>query len=375
MKELHISAKSCSAIQNCKQRFNVSYSKYGSGVIELTPYGDYILTTSGITDAAARRTVEYKSAYNRVTMDMLHAYEAENRAYTSIHHNIPKIKDIEVSKKELINLTPKKYTRHRFELPKPTKSEVEDNLCNEVKYINFNDENVSEKEYIKESLNKLTEYRQQYWQEANELFEQIEDAKEKRENKKYFTEYKRKYNQKEEYINGEEDIVEEGINALCSTIEIPYNISISYTYNKVKHLLSVEMTFENGINVPVSKATILTSGKISIKNKLVKEIIQDKTKSIISCAYYMAGKYFNVSPNILYIRMSIYDTNKQNPLLWVEFERDKLSKLSPLLTDIISDILGYPHVLNYKTKGDALELAIMNKTTFNNEVIVRRIKH
>ena len=369
MKELHISAKSCSAIQNCKQRFNVSYSKYGSGVIELTPYGDYILTTSGITDAAARRTVEYKSAYNRVTMDMLHAYEAENRAYTSIHHNIPKIKDIEVSKKELINLTPKKYTRHRFELPKPTKSEVEDNLCNEVKYINFNDENVSEKEYIKESLNKLTEYRQQYWQEANELFEQIEDAKEKRENKKYFTEYKRKYNQKEEYINGEEDIVEEGINALCSTIEIPYNISISYTYNKVKHLLSVEMTFENGINVPVSKATILTSGKISIKNKLVKEIIQDKTKSIISCAYYMAGKYFNVSPNILYIRMSIYDTNKQNPLLWVEFERDKLSKLSPLLTDIISDILGYPHVLNYKTKGDALELAIMNKTTFNNEVL------
>ena len=129
------------------------------------------------------------------------------------------------------------------------------------------------------------------------------------------------------------------------------------------------MTFENGINVPVSKATILTSGKISIKNKLVKEIIQDKTKSIISCAYYMAGKYFNVSPNILYIRMSIYDTNKQNPLLWVEFERDKLSKLSPLLTDIISDILGYPHVLNYKTKGDALELAIMNKTTFNNEVL------
>lgn len=67
--------------------------------------------------------------------------------------------------------------------------------------------------------------------------------------------------------------------------------------------------------------------------------------------------------------MSIYDTNKQNPLLWVEFERDKLSKLSPLLTDIISDILGYPHVLNYKTKGDTLELAIMNKTTFNNEVL------
>ena len=67
--------------------------------------------------------------------------------------------------------------------------------------------------------------------------------------------------------------------------------------------------------------------------------------------------------------MSIYDTNKQHPLLWVELERDKLSKLRPLLTDIISDILGYPHVLNYKTKGDTLELAIMNKTTFNNEVM------
>lgn len=96
MKELHILAKGQSTIPSCKQHFNVSYSKYGSGVIELTRFGEYSLTTSGITDVAARRTAEYKSAYNRVTMDMLHAYEAENRNYTSIHHNIPKIEDVAV---------------------------------------------------------------------------------------------------------------------------------------------------------------------------------------------------------------------------------------------------------------------------------------
>ena len=64
MKELHILAKGQSTIPSCKQHFNVSYSKYGSGVIELTRFGEYSLTTSGITDVAARRTAEYKSAYN-----------------------------------------------------------------------------------------------------------------------------------------------------------------------------------------------------------------------------------------------------------------------------------------------------------------------
>lgn len=371
MKDLHISTKGQSMIPNCKQYFNVSYPKYGSGVVELTPFGEYILTTSGITDASARRSAEYKTAYNRVSMDMLHAYEAENRRYTSVHHNIPKIEAIEVYKKELMDLAPQKYIRQKFELPKPTKSEVEDDLRNEVKSINFNKNQdlVSEKDYIKTNLNKLTEYRQQNWQEAYELFEQIEDAKEKRENKKYFAEYKKEYDQKEEYIIGGEKTVDEKINAICSTIEIPYNISFSYNYNKAEHLLSVEMTFENGINVPVLKATILTSGKISIKNKLVKEVIQDKTKSILSCTYYMAGNFFNASPNICYVRMSVYDTNKQNPLLWVEFERDKLSRISPRVIDVISDILDYPHVLDYKTKNDAIELASINVTRFKNEVI------
>lgn len=371
MKELHILAKAQSTIPNCKQYFNISYPKYGSGVVELTPFGEYILTTTGITDASARRSVEYKSAYNRVSMDMLHAYEAENRRYTSVHYNIPKVEAIEFYKRELMNLTPQKYVRRKFGLPKPTKSEVEDDLRNEVKSINYNmpQEHISEKEYIKTNLNKLTEYRQQHWQEAYDLFEQIEDAREERENKRYFTEYKREYNQKKEYINGEEETVDEEINAVCSSIEIPYDTRISYIYNKAEHLLSVEMIFENGIHVPVSKATILTSGKISIKNKLVKEVTQDKTKSIISCTYYVAGILFNVSPNIQYVRMSVYDTNKQNPLLWVEFNRDKLSGIKPRIIDVISDILGYPHVLNYKTKGDAIELAPISLARFENEVI------
>ena len=76
-KELHIKASAPQQIQSCKETFSTNN---GYGTIELTPYGDYLLNTVDITDAAARRTNEYKSAYKEVTANMLHAYEAETRA-------------------------------------------------------------------------------------------------------------------------------------------------------------------------------------------------------------------------------------------------------------------------------------------------------
>ena len=71
-KELHITASVPLQIQSCKETF---YANRGYGTVELTPYGDYLLNTVGITDATARRTNEYKSAYKKVSANMLHAYE------------------------------------------------------------------------------------------------------------------------------------------------------------------------------------------------------------------------------------------------------------------------------------------------------------
>lgn len=206
------------------------------------------------------------------------------------------------------------------------------------------------------------------WQEAYNLFELIEDAKAEKANAQFFAEYKTLYDRKKEYIEGNESVVLQEIDTICQQMQVPYNLSLSYTYSKKNCLLNVDVLIENGITIPTSKASILSSGKISIKNKLVKEMITDKTNSAISLIYYLASYLYSASPNIQYLRMSLFDKDKQNPLLWVEFDRDKFSKTKSKTVEVISDILRYPNVLEIKNRGDAIELCSISQQTFTQNV-------
>lgn len=368
-KELHIRASVPKKVQTYKETF---YTNEGHGTIELTPLGDYLLTTVGLTDAAARRNIEYKNAYKKVTVDMLHAYEAETRAYTSLHRDMPPIVSVVQVENDLMTLSPQKYQRGHFALSKPTKDDVEEDILEEVRNINFDktkasgqvDENI----FLKEHLNEMIEIRQHAWQEACDYFNRIEDAREERENARFFAEYKTLYNNQKERIEGKESIVEKGLLDLCGSISVPYNLVLTFAYNQASHVLDASVIVEDAFSVPTFKASILTSGKISIKNKLVREVITERTTSAVSLVYFIAAHLFNVSPNIHYLRLSLYKGSKLSPLLWVEFGREKLSRTSPKTVDVISDILGYPIVLEFKNRADSVELCVMDKTSFDNKV-------
>lgn len=368
-KELHIIASTPQQIQSCKETF---FTNNGYGTIELTPYGDYLLNTVDITDAAARRTNEYKSAYKEVTANMLQVYEENTRAYTYLHENMPSVESVVKLKNDLMTLSPQKYERGHFDFRKPTKDDIEKDLLEEAKNINFDktktNGHVDEKMFVKEHINEMIEVRQQAWQEACDFFNKIEDAREERENTRLFAEYKSLYNRKKEYIDGNESVVKQELLNLCGKVSVPYNLSLSFAYNQTTHILETSIIVEDGISVPITKATILASGKISIKNKLVRETITEKTNSAISLTYFLAAHLFNVSPNIQYLRLSLYERNKQNPLLWVEFEREKFICVNPYRVGVLSDILSYPNVLEFKNRAGSIELCAMDKTSFNNNV-------
>lgn len=373
MQKENIKAIKPSCVTTLKEHFSVTYPKYGRGSISLSAYGDYSLDVQGITDTSARRTTEYKNAFNSISMKMLKAYESENNGYIAIHRNMPPVQNVSSYEQELMKLKPNVYKRVQFSMPRPTKSEVENDLRNEVNMINFNaqrDKKVSEKEYIAKHLNTLIELRGQAWQEAFNLFKSIEDAKEKVENSKFAAEHRRNYAKKQEFIKGSKSLVKDSLSLVCKQINIPYDASIEFDYQQDQHLLTANVTFLNGIMIPASKAVILASGKISVKNKLVREMISEKTDSTLSTVYYLTSLFFNVSPNIHYLRFACYDSTIQNPILWVEFSRDVFSKVSPKTVNLHSDILGYPHVIDFKTRGDALDLALMDSSYFKRNVFL-----
>ena len=367
--ELHITARVPQQIQSCEETF---FPNNGYGTIELTPYGDYLLNTTYITETAARRTNEYKSAYKEVTENMFHAYEEETRAYTSLHENMPLVESAVKLKKDLMTLAPQKYERGRFTFSKPTKDDIEKDLIEEAKNINFDMTNtnghVDEKMFVKEHVNEMIEIRQHAWQEACDFFNKIEDAREERVNAKFYVEYKTLYNRAKEYIEGNETSVKQELLNLCGKVSVPYNLSLSFAYNQTTHILETSVIVEDGISVPISKAVILASRKISIKNKLVRETITEKTISAVSLTYFLAAHLFNVSPNVQYLRLFLYERNKQSPLLWVEFEREKFLCVNPYRVSVVSDILSYPNVLEFKNRADSIALCAMDKDSFDNNV-------
>lgn len=370
MEKIHIMATLPQPIQTATVRFSLSYPKYGSCSLDLTPYGDYILHVGGSnTEGSVRRTSEYKAAYNKVTMTMLQFYKAEDRRFTSMHRDMPKVESRKSFERKLTSMCPNKYHRKTFAFPKPTKSDVEDDLRKEVKLLNHVENTVNMEKHLRQHLGTLTESRQHAWHEAKELFDKIEDAREERENNKLFADFQTAYNQEKEFLAGKDDVVEKGMNELGTKMEVPYNLDLSFQYSQNKQQMSVEIIAEDGINAATSKAVVLTSGKISIKNKLVRETIQDKTSSTLSLVYMVAAHIFNISPNIEYIRLSLFDRTKQAPLLFVEFNRDTFSRIKPKLVDLFTDMLGYPHVVDIKTKGAALEISTWDVSHFNQEVM------
>lgn len=371
MKNVHILATLPQPIQTATERFSLSYPKYGSCSLDLTAHGDYSLHVGGAnTEGSVRRTAEYKAAYNKVTMAMLHAYEAENRRYTSMHRNMPKVETRGFFERKLTSMAPNKYHRKTFAFPKPTKADVEKDLREEVVSLNYAETTVNDRDYCCQYLDSLTEARQQTWYEAKSLFDKIEDAREERENSKLFADFQAAYNKEKDFLAGKDTVVYNGMSQLklSTNVEVPYNLSLDYQYSQAKRQMIVAVTVEDGINVPTFKAVVLASGKISIKNKLVKETIQDKTDSTLSLVYTLAAHIFNISPNIEYLRIGLYERTRQNPLLFVEFNRDAFSRVKPRLVGLHADILGYPHVIDFKTKGDAIEISSWDQSRFDKEV-------
>lgn len=372
VKEIHIKAEPQNSIAPCTENFRIGLPKGGSGTLVLNQFGEYTLTTRGISEGSIKRTSEYRNALNKVSRKMLSAYNSLNENYTAIHKKMEKIHPLSLHQKELESLTPDKYKRKSFGLAKPTKNEVEEDLRNEAKSVYYEKiglgENQDENEYITSRLNSLTEQRQAMWQEAYDLFNKIEDAREEKTNNQYIAEYKTIYDQEKDYIEGKESIVKENIHNVLLSLVLPYDITINCEYSQQKQQITAKIIFDAGINVPMSKADILSTGKISIKNKPVREMLADKSVSTMSHAYYMASKLYTVSPHVQYVQITMFDKSEQYPLLWIEFDRDKFAKLSPENLNVIVDIYSYPHVFNLKIRNGVANLETMTAENFQKEI-------
>ncbi|MBD5320183.1 MAG: hypothetical protein HDS07_04720, partial [Bacteroides sp.] len=108
--------------------------------------------------------------------------------------------------------------------------------------------------------------------------------------------------------------------------------------------------------------------KISVKDKLVKEMEQFKTETIVSMIYYVAASLFNAAINIRTQRVSVWLDGKREGLVWIQFDRAKFAKLSMRTVNPMLNYYDWPHVDALRMVKGASQFETMDANSFKNAI-------
>ena len=373
MAKYRIKATEPNIVSNKETVFRyVTASTVGNARLTLTPYGDYSLyiISGGVGETTVKRTDGYKRACETLTKEMYDAYAEESAAYTDIHKGMAKITDKSKYESQLHKLAPKKYTRQGIMLPKPTKKDVENDLINEAKHYlhTHKEDNTTIEEYVKTRIGFQTEIRQTKWQEALEFFETIENAREEKANAINFAEFSAEKAKLQDFIDGTPQVIADGFRKLEDSITIPVSLTVDYKYDQKNGIINLDLILEDAVPVAVMKADILASGKLSVKNKLVRELTNDQTRCTIGLLFLISSHIFSISPNIQTIRLSLWNRSKTHGYIWIEFDAPAFTRLTPGRLHPELDIYNYPNVANIKAKNNALEIVPIDEESFKSSI-------
>ena len=358
-------------VQGQSRSFTLKYPHHGNGTITLTANGVYNLSLSSwdTSDASARRTNEFKDAMFNVSNDLVRAYESNLANYTNIHGKMIKIHRKSYYEGKLPKVVLESYKKKSFRFYPPTKEEIKGDLENEAKKKFYRDSEKSQKtSFVNSNIEALYADRMEKWNEAKALFDEIENAHEQRENAAFSEKYNSEIQGQKDYMEGSEYIVKDAIDSRMSNVTLPYTITVDMSYSQDSHLIDIEVELISGVTVPQIKAALLASGKVSVKEKLVREVEEEKTISMLGVVYYIASIAFDASPNIDNVRISLWDAQKQNGYAWINFSRKDILHNTIQQFVPTMDSFNYERVMNLKDSRGVLVLAPIKASTFKKQV-------
>lgn len=276
--------------------------------------------------------------------------DAQTLEFTEIASKGRAIKPLSFYQNELGRLNLKVYEPEVFLLDKPTEEQIQEELevVAEHKFYKLFGSNRAEVlQYVSDNQRNILEQRENGWKEIKDFFEMIEADKEATENEKYQQEYNKEYKKQEDFIVGETAYVEKSLDEIFNNIRLPFDTSIQVDYNKDKQRATVTVEIPTYIDIPAVKTNVsATYGRVSLKNKLVRELDDEKTKCVIGVAYYISSLVFSTSANIISIDITIWEKGKFDGLLWAFVSRSQFAnpkRFAPLV-----DIFNWNHISNIR---------------------------
>lgn len=347
----------------------------GTATVQLDSLGNYEILINGnrfsSQENTAKRDSAYKGAVADVSSQMLRAYDKRDAEFINLHDKSPKLLTLKEQQDNISKIPLQQYQREKFPMTRPLREDIRQELQQEasIRFADLYEDRVKEQnDFIIEHEKDAMAQRLRAFEEIQDFFSSLQDDKAAKINAVFQKEHDRQCKEIEDFINGEQKSTEERLRTILGEINLPFEIDVVCEYIQNKGLLTVDLVLPTDLNIPTKKANILSSGRVSVKDKLVKELEQQKTDTIISLVYYIAASLFNASINIKNQRISVWTEGKSAGLMWVEFDRNKFSKLNMWTTNVSADYYEWPHIDDVKVVRGASQFNEITNQEFKNSI-------
>lgn len=311
-----------------------------------------------------KRSNDYKDTVARLSREKAGEIQQETDKFVNIYRYTPSIIPRSQVEKDLSALHFEEYVKREFDTPEPSRDSVrvdlEANARREIRSLPFWTNKKKRAQYVTTHLDKEHRRLLSKWQKEKSVFELKENEYKSSEDKRRSEAFKKAKQEIESKLNGTESFVGSEIEGFLNSISLPVEFSVDYEYKESTGDLLVDLDLPEIEDMPTEKASTLSSGKISVKQKSKKELKEDYARCVTGLAFIFAGNFFNVSPHIQKILLSGYTQrvskktgNMEDEYVYsVLFERDKFEGLNIKNVDPIEAFSNFKNILNITSSFD-----------------------
>lgn len=218
------------------------------------------------------------------------------------------------------------------------------------------------KEYIQENFDNRFNIEMENYQVELKQFESQQDLLEQEHYKKEQNRILEETGFIQKSISGDPDYIDKQIEELFSDIKLPLEFTVEWKIEVPKIYLNIDLPEIE--DFPTKKPSILSSGKLSVKEKTQKEQREDYARCVIGLAFFFSAAVMNISPAIKIVSASGY-TQRLNRktgkitdqyLYKIDVTRDILSSIDFNHADPVQSVLLFAHKINLTKSYELKEI-------------------
>lgn len=308
--------------------------------------------------AYLKRQDSFKAALREVYEKTIQDYIDETEERTDIYKLTPKIVSEEDIERAIDDIELKQYKPEYFLVTEPSIASVREILLkeasNKIKTLFFWKLKGLKEEYVDKNLNSRYEELHSKWLTEKEEHIAQENSKKEVENARLLKEYESEVASLKSVIEGKEEYVNERIESLLNSLEMPVDFSVQYQYDEENSTLKIGLELPRIELFPKQKGSILSNGMLSVKYKTKQELNHQYATCVTGMSFFFAGMLFNISTHIKSIEVDGFSMaidgatgNEVEKVLYnVTYDRTQFSQLNIPYIDPILSLQSFPSKIN-----------------------------